>query len=92
MTSILLHLLGIDTSAYPMMGADVTLASNQLVLFRGHSFTNGKYFFITKDGTFDHGTAYDLKTEKSVDRSHVKDLYQEANRKLEISDDIFSAI
>ncbi|UOF90927.1 LTA synthase family protein [Fodinisporobacter ferrooxydans] len=84
----LLHLLGIDTSAYPMMGGDVTSGTDQLIVFRDHSFTNGKYFFITKDGTFDHGTAYDLKTGKSVDRSQVKDLYEEANRQLEISDDI----
>jgi lipoteichoic acid synthase len=91
LTPTLLHLVGISTDGLPLMGNDVTTKTDNLVVFRDNSFTDGKYFFITKDGTFEHGTCYDVKTGKVVDKKLVQSEYNEAKERLSISDDILNA-
>jgi lipoteichoic acid synthase len=88
LTPTLLHLVGISTKGLPYMGQDVTVPDNQLVVFRDNSFTDGRYFFITNDGTFEHGDCYDIKTGKKIDKMTVRKEYDEAKRQLSISDDI----
>jgi len=88
LTPTILHLLGISTKGLPLMGQDVTNSNSDLVVFRDNSFTDGKYFFITNDGTFQNGICYDMATKKPVDKNIVKAEYARAQQRLNVSDDV----
>lgn len=67
-----------------MLGKDLFNPTNQNVVFRNGSFTDGKYFYVSWANTY-----YDVKTGKTVPATpELKKKKEEALEQLSISDDI----
>ncbi|NFA03382.1 LTA synthase family protein [Weissella cibaria] len=84
----LLHLLGVDSKKYVMMGQDLLSGkSNQVVAFRDKNFVTPKYSYINE-------TIYDNKTDQAITnptKSVLKEIdaaKQQVKEQLSISDDI----
>lgn len=84
----LLHLLGVDSKKYVMMGQDLLSGkSNQVVAFRDKNFVTPKYSYINE-------TIYDNKTDQAITnptKSVLKEIdaaKQQVKEQLLISDDI----
>ncbi|CAM3411140.1 MULTISPECIES: LTA synthase family protein [Saccharibacillus] len=90
----LLPLLGIDAGDYALMGNDLLDRStddHRLVVLRSGAFTDGHvYYSPSADGTFENGTAYDLKTGQPTDVEQARAGYEEASKRLGISDDVIA--
>ncbi|ANF96346.1 LTA synthase family protein [Paenibacillus bovis] len=92
MTPSILHLLGVEASPYYLMGNDMfDTKEKKLVVLRTGAFTDGKVFYIpSADGIFEHGTAYDMKTREETDVERARDSYDEAQKRLNISDELIT--
>lgn len=92
MTPSILHLLGINASPYYLMGNDMfNQKEDKLVVLRTGAFTDGKVFYIpSADGIFENGTAYDMKTRKVTDVELARDSYDEAQKRLNVSDELIT--
>ncbi|GAF06458.1 LTA synthase family protein [Paenibacillus pini] len=65
MAPSIMHLLGISTQSYHMMGNDLFDGSKRFVALRSGAFTDGKLYFIpSPNGNFDDGSCYDLQTNQ----------------------------
>ncbi|WP_411345907.1 LTA synthase family protein [Paenibacillus sp. WLX1005] len=92
MTPSILHLLGVDASPYYLMGNDMfNKKEDKLVVLRTGAFTDGKVFYIpSADGVFEHGTAYDLKTRQTTNLERARSGFEEAQKRLNISDEVIT--
>ncbi len=92
MTPSLLHLLGVNASPYYLMGNDMfNNKEKKLVVLRTGAFDDGNIFYIpSADGVFEHGTAYDLKTRKATDIERARAGFEEAQKRLNISDELIT--
>ncbi len=92
MTPSLLHLLGVNASPYYLMGNDMfNNKEKKLVVLRTGAFNDGNIFYIpSADGVFEHGTAYDLKTRQTTDIERARAGFEEAQKRLNISDELIT--
>jgi phosphoglycerol transferase MdoB-like AlkP superfamily enzyme len=87
MAPSLLHLLGISTENDYMMGNNLFSNQERFVVLRSGAFTDGKLYYIpSPDSRFDNGSCYDLTTRKLADVEKCRIPYEEANKRLSISD------
>ncbi|MGV3043121.1 polyglycerol-phosphate lipoteichoic acid synthase LtaS [Staphylococcus rostri] len=82
----LLHLLGIDTSNYLMLGTDMLSKDHQEVV----PFRNGD--FVTKDYKYVNGKVYSNKDNKPMETppSNLEQMKQQVETDLEVSDKILN--
>lgn len=91
MAPSLLHLLGITTENYYMMGNNLLSGQERFVVLRSGAFTDGKLYYIpSPDSRFDNGSCYDLATRKLADVEKCRIPYEEANKRLSISDRVIT--
>ena len=89
MAPSLLHLLGIPTDSYYMMGNNLFASGNKFVALRTGAFTDGNLYYIpSPDNLFDNGTCYDLSSRDKTDIEKCRLPHEEAKKRLEISDDL----
>ncbi|NGZ75746.1 LTA synthase family protein [Saccharibacillus alkalitolerans] len=89
----LLPLLGIDSGDYDLMGSNLLNGADRgrLVVLRSGAFTDGKiYYAPSADGVFENGVCYDLKTRQKTDVERARAGYEEAAKRLSISDDVIT--
>ncbi|WP_172252457.1 LTA synthase family protein [Saccharibacillus deserti] len=90
----LLPLLGIDAGDYFLMGNDLLdrrADGNRLVVLRSGAFTDGEiYYTPSADGVFENGICYDLKKRQQTDVERAREGFEEASKRLSISDDVIS--
>lgn len=89
----LLSLLGVDAGDYALMGSNLLNDSTQdrLVVLRTGAFTDGKiYYEPAADGVFENGICYDLATGQPTDVEKARAGYDEAVKRLAISDDVLA--
>ncbi|CAM4280151.1 LTA synthase family protein [Saccharibacillus endophyticus] len=89
----LLSLLGVDAGNYALMGSNLLNDSEQerLVALRTGAFTDGKiYYEPSPDGMFENGICYDLATGQPTDVEQARAGYDEAVKRLAISDDVLA--
>nr|WP_229753265.1 LTA synthase family protein [Paenibacillus segetis] len=89
----ILHLLGISTEPFSMMGNNLFAGHEQehLVVQRSGAFSNDKLYYIPSDDQlFQNGTCYDLGTREPVDVQKCRVAYDEANKRLNISDKVIT--
>ncbi|WMT39490.1 LTA synthase family protein [Paenibacillus sp. D2_2] len=91
MAPSLLHLLGISTENDYMMGNNLFSNQERFVVLRSGAFTDGKLYYIpSPDSRFDNGSCYDLTTRKLTDVEKCRIPYEEANKRLSISDRVIT--
>lgn len=89
MAPSLLHLLGIPTDSYYMMGNNLFASGNKFVALRTGAFTDGNLYYIpSPDNLFDNGTCYDLSSRDKTDIEKCRLPHEEAKKRLQISDDL----
>jgi phosphoglycerol transferase MdoB-like AlkP superfamily enzyme len=81
----LLSLVGVAGESV-MMGRDLTLNDDSLVVFRDGSFIDGAYYFINRFGPTSYSTCYELETGQRVEAGMLESKRGEALKRLEISD------
>ncbi len=87
MTPSLLHLLGISSKPYYMMGNDIFDQRKKMVVLRSGAFTNGTIYYIpSADGVFENGVCYDLSTRQKTNVERARQGYEEAKKQLDYSD------
>nr|WP_330163212.1 LTA synthase family protein [Paenibacillus woosongensis] len=87
MAPSILHLLGIKTDSYYMMGNDLFGSGDRFVALRSGAFTDGRvYYTPSADGLFEHGDCYSLDTRELTDIEQCRRGYEEAKLRLSISD------
>lgn len=90
----LLPLLGIDAGEHFLMGNDLLdrrIDDNRLVVLRSGAFTDGEiYYTPSADGVFENGICIDLKTRQQTDVGRARAGYEEAVKRLAISDDLIA--
>lgn len=91
----LLHLLGISSQPYYMMGqnlfaaAGTDHAADRLVVLRSGAFTDGKQYYIpSADNLFENGSCYDLASREPGEVEPCRAPYEEAKKRLRISDKV----
>lgn len=91
MAPSLLHLLGISTESDYMMGNNLFSGQERFVVLRSGAFTDGKLYYIpSPDNRFDNGSCYDLGSRTLTDVEKCRIPYEEANKRLSISDQIIT--
>ncbi|MNU52574.1 Lipoteichoic acid synthase 2 [compost metagenome] len=87
MTPSLMHLLGISSKPYYMMGNDIFDDRKKMVVLRSGAFTDGTIYYIpSADGVFENGTCYDLSTRQKTEVERARQGYEEAKKQLDYSD------
>ncbi|MGG6313935.1 LTA synthase family protein [Paenibacillus macerans] len=89
MTPSLLHLLGIPSAPYYMMGNNLFAGSpeDRLVVLRSGAFTDGKLYYIpSADNLFANGSCFDLGSRERTDIEPCRAPHEEAMKRLRISD------
>lgn len=87
----ILHLLGIPSSPYYMMGNNLFAgaAADRLIVLRSGAFTDGKLYYIpSSDYRYENGSCYDLKTRSLTSVEQAGPLHKEASKRLRISDKV----
>lgn len=83
----LLHWLGIDPTDKYFMGSNVQADGEHLIVLRNGSVTNGEVFYVpSADAVFENGTCYKYETGEEGDLEPCRPLYEEALKRLSISD------
>lgn len=91
MAPSLLHLLGISSKPYYMMGNNLFASGGKFVVLRSGAFTDGKLYYIpSADNLFDNGTCYDLSTREKTEIEACRLPHEEAQKRLQISDDLIA--
>lgn len=91
MAPSLLHLLGIPTESYYMMGNNLFASGDKFVVLRSGAFTDGKLYYIpSADNLFDNGACYDLLTREKTDIEACRIPHEEAQKRLKLSDDLIA--
>ncbi|WP_410769707.1 LTA synthase family protein [Fontibacillus sp. BL9] len=89
MAPSLLHLLGIPSDSYYMMGNNLFASGGKFVVLRSGAFTDGKLYYIpSPDNLFENGTCYDLSTREKTDIEKCRVPHEEVKKRLQISDDL----
>ncbi|MBG9793282.1 phosphoglycerol transferase [Paenibacillus dendritiformis] len=87
----LLHWLGIDTADSYMMGHNLLLPDQRLVVLRNGSYTDGSIFYVpSADGLFEHGTCFDYASREKTDVARCQPYEAEAKRRLTVSDHVIT--
>lgn len=91
MAPSLLHLLGISSAPYYMMGnhwfADSEM--DRLVVLRSGAFTDSKLYYIpSPDNLFENGNCYDLDSREPTEIEPCRAPHEEAMKRLRISDKV----
>lgn len=94
----LLHLLGIATDSYYLMGNNLFAATgsdraaDRLVVLRSGAFTDGELYYIpSADNLFANGTCYDLASRKPGEIEPCRAPHEEAKKRLRISDELIAS-
>ncbi|EES74782.1 arylsulfatase [Paenibacillus sp. oral taxon 786 str. D14] len=94
----LLHLLGISSDSYYMMGHNLFAgtgndhALDRLVVLRSGAFTDGERYYIpSDDNLFTNGSCYDLTSRNATDIEACRAPHEEAMKRLRISDEIITS-
>ncbi|WP_339821124.1 LTA synthase family protein [Paenibacillus sp. FSL R7-0216] len=97
LTPSLLHLLGIATDSYYMMGNNLFASTgpdrpaDRLVVLRSGAFTDGKLYYIpSADNLFTNGTCYDLSSRTPAEIEPCRAPHEEAMKRLRISDEVIA--
>lgn len=92
MAPSILHLLGISTKPYYMMGNNLFADGDKFVVLRSGAFTDGKLYYIpSPDNLFENGNCYDLSTKEKTDIEKCRVPHEEAKKRLQISDDLIAS-
>ncbi|MBP2001328.1 phosphoglycerol transferase MdoB-like AlkP superfamily enzyme [Paenibacillus shirakamiensis] len=87
MAPSLLHLLGIPSQEFAMMGNDLFHSNPRFVVLRSGAFTDGTILYMpSADGIFEHGVCYDLATRQPTDVERARAGYTKAKQQLDYSD------
>ncbi|WP_414859278.1 LTA synthase family protein [Paenibacillus haidiansis] len=87
MAPSLMHLLGIPSDAYYMMGNNLFASGDKFVVLRSGAFTDGKLYYIpSPDNLFENGNCYDLTTREKTDIERCRIPHEEAKERLQMSD------
>lgn len=87
MAPSLLHLLGVPTDGYNMMGNNLFASGTPFVVLRSGAFTDGKLYYIpSPDNLFENGACYDLATRTETEIEPCRVPYERAKKQLQISD------
>ncbi|WP_276356403.1 LTA synthase family protein [Cohnella caldifontis] len=85
----ILHLLGISTQPYDLMGVSAFSSAAKPVVFRNGGFTDGNVWFVpNNDGILGHGTCYSMKDGSVTDLAACQPGAKEARTELQMSDRI----
>lgn len=91
MAPSLLHLLGISTESYRMMGHNLFGDGERFVVLRSGAFTDGQVYYIpSADLEFSNGQCYSLDTRELVNTEICRPGYNEAKLRLSISDRVIT--
>lgn len=89
MSPSLLHLLGIPTDSYYMLGNNLFVNDKQSVVLRSGAFTDSKTFYIpSPNGIFENGSCYDLDTRDKIEVGECRVGYDQAILQLHVSDQV----
>jgi len=89
MTPSLLHLLGIPTDSYHMLGNNLFVDQDRFVVLRSGAFSDNNVFYIpSPDGIFENGRCYDRNTRDTTAVSSCRVGFDQAKRQLNISDQV----
>ncbi|AZK49141.1 LTA synthase family protein [Paenibacillus lentus] len=92
MAPSLLHLLGIPTESYFMMGNNLFSSSDRFIALRSGAFTDGRVYYIpSADGIFDNGQCYSLDTRRLTSLEPCRRGNEEAKLRLSISDRVIQS-
>ncbi|MCH1640913.1 LTA synthase family protein [Paenibacillus timonensis] len=98
LTPSLLHLLGIATDSYYLMGNNLFAATgsdraaDRLVVLRSGAFTDSELYYIpSADNLFANGTCYDLASRKPGEIEPCRAPHEEAKKRLRISDELIAS-
>jgi lipoteichoic acid synthase len=85
----ILHLLGIPTAPYQLMGVSMMSKAPKTVVFRNGAFTDGSVYFVpNNEGILGHGTCYSTKDGSVTDIAACQAGAKEARQELQVSDRI----
>ncbi len=86
----LVNLLGLNKNDLFYFGQDLLNTKQGFSAFRvwtpDGSFATDDIFYISKDGQFEHGSAYNRKTGEKIGLEGLEDNFKKANRELLMSD------
>ena len=89
MAPSLLHLLGISTESYHMLGNNLFVDNDRFVVLRSGAFTDSNQFYIpSPDGIFENGSCYDLNTRETTEVSRCRIGFDQAQLELNASDQV----
>lgn len=82
-----LHLLGISTEPYYLMGSDMLSTTNRMTVLRTGAFANSNLVYIpSEDHFFENGSCYEISTGNKTDINACKPFYEKSELELSISD------
>lgn len=81
-----LSLLGLKDRKCVMLGEDLTLDKNSLVVFRDGSYIDGKHYLVNRFGPAVNSTCYDLEREQRISCEQIQEQRREALERLKVSD------
>jgi len=89
MAPSLLHLLGIPTDSYHMLGNNLFVDADRFVVLRSGAFSDNNVFYIpSPDGIFENGRCYDLNTRDKTTVSTCRVGFDQAKLQLRSSDQV----
>ncbi|OAB43629.1 LTA synthase family protein [Paenibacillus antarcticus] len=89
MTPSLLHLLGIPTDSYHMLGNNLFAEEDRFVVLRSGAFSDNNVFYIpSPDGIFENGRCYDLNTREKTTVGSCRVGFDQAKFQLRSSDQV----
>ncbi|MHA0857413.1 LTA synthase family protein [Paenibacillus sp. CMAA1364] len=89
MSPSLLHLLGIPTDSYHMLGNNLFVDSDRFVVLRSGAFTNREVFYLpSADGRFENGSCYNLNTREPMEIGSCRTGFDQAQLELNSSDQV----
>ncbi|WP_429367791.1 LTA synthase family protein [Paenibacillus sp. DS2015] len=85
----ILHLLGIESNSYHIMGNNLFDGQERFVTLRTGAFTDSNVYYIpSADGVYDHGSCYDLSTRQITEVSTCRAGFDQVEQELHISDQV----
>ena len=89
MAPSLLHLLGIPSDSYHMLGNNLFVDQDRFVVLRSGAFSDNNVFYIpSPDGIFENGRCYDLNTRDTTTISSCRVGFDQAKLQLRSSDQV----
>ena len=81
-----LALLGILDQDSVMLGRDLTLGEDSLVIFRDGSFTDGRSYLVNRFGPIENSRCYEISRGQRIDCGPLEARRRQAREQLEVSD------